>query len=595
LETPTQVSIRRCPCGHLWILLLVATLTYLPALFYPFFIDDYVYLERVQSLDGRGIWGLFNSPAMDHTADSVWWALSGVFPFYRPIALVTFAIDHHLWGLRAFGYHLTNLLLHLACVVLTWRLARRLFDAPGYALAAAIVFALHPVHKEAVGWISGRFDLLVCLCVLASMLSYLNWKEGSARGWAWGALCVLWFIAGLGCKETALILPVVLVGLELLQTRTGPGRLRRLIIMIAAFGSISLLYLAKRVALFGSPLGRLPPPYGLDYSAPSIALRGLARNCACYLFDLILCIPVDPIYTPPFWREHPELFVLALAVSLLLLVGAIWVGRSKALWMGLVWLVVFAAPSLITMPGERNVYLASVGLALVFAAVFRSLSTRGAVASSGELMSSKRRLKQTAYGVVGLWIVLCLVGQVTLGRLGASSEQVFHDLASTLPHPPRGARIYVVNQNPLMAVGFAQGVRLRYGRPDLSACALSISPTLSISSRDKVFRLNPDSIRLSREGGTFFTSFVETFHRFSEPSSNLPEAAHRAGLELLSPTPTYDHLTTLDFRFPYPLDDPRINILYWDNSEIHSLFDFIMRTDRAYLGPCKVEATGANP
>ena len=122
-----------------------------------------------------------------------------------------------------------------------------------------------------------------------------------------------------------------------------------------------------------------------------------------------------------------------------------------------------------------------------------------------------------------------------MGCLAGAGDKVYRDLQALLPNPPPNARIYVVNQSPINSVGFSQALRLRYDRSDVSGCALTVSPTLTSSSVDKVLRLGPDSIRVVREGGFFFSSFVERFHRFGGPASSLAEASQRAGIESARP------------------------------------------------------------
>ena len=214
-----------------WLLVVVAAF-HVPTLLNPFFIDDYVYLETVQHLDWDKVVDIFTTSTMGEEASGVWWTPAGVLPFYRPLGEMTFAADYVIWGLRPFGYHLTNLLLHLLCTFLAWRLGGRLFDSPVARLALPTIFAFHPVHHEALAWISGRFDLLVCACALACVLSYLNWQKDRPGRRLWGAFSILWFLAGLGCKETALVLPAVLVGLELVRSRAqdAPHGSRRLVI-----------------------------------------------------------------------------------------------------------------------------------------------------------------------------------------------------------------------------------------------------------------------------------------------------------------------------------------------------------------------------
>src|SRR4029079_8220980 len=100
---------------------------HVPALMHPCFIDDYVYVEKASHINGHKLLEFFRSSPLDQSASGVCGTRAGVLPCYRPIAEVTFAIDYLIWGFRPFGFHLTNLLLHLLCIVLTWKLAIRVF------------------------------------------------------------------------------------------------------------------------------------------------------------------------------------------------------------------------------------------------------------------------------------------------------------------------------------------------------------------------------------------------------------------------------------------------------------------------------------
>ena len=569
----------------LWVLLLVSAAIHVPGLFCPFLLDDYVYVEQAHNLRWNNALQLLQSPTLDQAASGVWWAPTGALPFYRPLGQLTFAVDYRIWGLRPLGYHLTNTLLHLSCVVLTWHLARRLFQSPAHALIAATVFALHPVHTEAVTWVSGRFDLLVCLCALASALCCVIWSGETRRSGFWGMASLAWFIVGLGCKETAIVLPPVLVGVVWLFCDDRRIRTRRCLSMMAAFGLVSVPYVAGRIALFGSCIGRLPPPYGVDVSAPLIAVRSVARNSAFYLFDLVLCIPMDPVYLPQFWHEHLILFGTVAAVSLLLLVGIVILGRSRLAIFGLMWLLAFAAPALLSMPGERNIYLASLGCAILIAAMLQRLQACGRL-SSNHAPARYRRLRLAGCAVLGLWLSTCVFKQAAFSKLAGAGEKVYQDLASLLPIPPQSAFIYVVHQSPLNSVGFAQALRLRYDRADLSGCALTLSPTIRYSCVDRIASTGPDSIRIVREGGMFWTGFVEQFHRFSEPPASLAGHAQRCELELIDPPTTYVGINSLAFRFRCPLSDPALVLCYWDNSPTLDWTDILVFGKSAELKRC---------
>ncbi|MFQ5413377.1 MAG: hypothetical protein ACE5E6_02860 [Phycisphaerae bacterium] len=589
-----------------YVLLGFTAVFHVGTLFNPFFIDDYVYIDTVHDLDWAGARDMFTTSTMGEEASGVWWTPEGALPFYRPIGEMTFAADYAVWGLTPFGYHVTNLALHVLCTWLVWRLARRVLDVDPAALAAATLFALHPVHNEAVVWISGRFDLLVCACMLGAVLAFSRWRRAETGGARWLAASAACFVVGLGCKETALILPAVLVVVAWLDRghgargdgatdgagvmgRVGDGVVRRggaarSVVAAAVFATIAGLYAAWRFALFGG-LGHLPPPYGVDFSAPWAALASVAGNIAQYLLDFVLFIQVDAIYGAAMWSKHRVVMVIALSAAVGIFATCAVLGwRFRACRLGMAWIALFTAPALMAMAGERNVYSSSVGVALMagaaWAGVSRYANTRAVPA---------RWVRRLSAAVVCLCVVVGIVEQGVGWCVTWSGEQVFRDLEALMPEPPRDARIFVVHQCPLNAVGFDQAVRLRYGRDDVSGCALSLSPTLTASSTDMIMPIGPASIRLVRDGGVFFESFIERFHLFSEPASSLPRAARRIGLELLHPPSSYDGLRTLTFRLPHPINDPRIQFFTWDNDRVRRAADIpaimkLARLTRSQLG-----------
>ncbi len=582
-------------------LLLVGGL-HLPSLFNPFFIDDYVYIDTVHDLGWSGLGDIFTTSTMGAEASSVWWTPSGALPFYRPLGELTFAVDYRLWELNPFGYHLTNLLLHLLCAFLTWRLVRRFCDVPGVAFAAATLFAIHPVHTEAVLWISGRFDLLVCAATIASVLAYLNWQRGGAKGWRWGAASVACYLMGLGCKETALVLPIVIVVGECLRWR-GPSRVHldapgkvhqdapymgRLMVAALAFGALSVVYLAARFAMFGG-LGTLPPPYGLDTSSAPAAVKAMLWNLSQYLFDFTLFIQVDAIYLSDFWARHPAIPAILITFSVVIIaICARLAFSTTAFRVGAAWTAVFTAPCLLAMPGERNVYLASVGVAMIAASALGALSgTPGTQA--GRLCHTVHWVRWVTKAVLTTCVLLVAVEQATMWVVASTGEKVFRDLLALLPEPPPEARIYVVNQCPLNAVGFEQGLNLRYGREDIRACALSLAPALEGLTRDIAYRTGVNTLRLQRENGHFFQSFVERFHLFSRDSaSDLEAAARRLQFQLLDPPATIDGLTALELTLPLSLDDPRLHLFVWNNREVESRADYPRLAELTRLEPIEL-------
>ena len=128
--------------------------------------------------------------------------------YYRPLVMLSFALDRAVWGDLAAGFHLTNILLHVAVAGLLGSLAAAAGVGAGASTAAAIVFLAHPVQAEAVSYVSGRTDVL---CALFALLGLLAWRRVGRPFDAWAVASAAAFAAALLCKEAAVLLPLVLL------------------------------------------------------------------------------------------------------------------------------------------------------------------------------------------------------------------------------------------------------------------------------------------------------------------------------------------------------------------------------------------------
>lgn len=176
-------------------------LAYLPALGGEFVWDDDDYVSANATL--RTAEGLRTI-----------WLDPGATPQYYPLVHTSFWLEYRLWGLAPAGYHVTNLVLHLACALLVWRITL-LLGVPAAWLVAA-VFVLHPVHVESVAWITERKNVLSGLFSLSAMSMYLHFALGPPddpprhrlRLYLWAALL---FLCALLSKTVAATLPAALL------------------------------------------------------------------------------------------------------------------------------------------------------------------------------------------------------------------------------------------------------------------------------------------------------------------------------------------------------------------------------------------------
>ena len=182
-------------------LVLIVAIFYFPATRAGFVWDDLI-ITSLRSISG---WEGISQIWLDPT--SAYFQTDVAENHYWPIVYTTFWIEHKLWGFSPAGYHVVNILLHIANTALLWRLLVRL-SVPGAWFAAA-VFAVHPLHAEPVAWVMGRKDLLSALFYLAAVSMWLRYLESPRRRFY--AAAFLLFAAAMLSKSIVITLPVALL------------------------------------------------------------------------------------------------------------------------------------------------------------------------------------------------------------------------------------------------------------------------------------------------------------------------------------------------------------------------------------------------
>jgi protein O-mannosyl-transferase len=347
---------------------LIAILSCAALAYLPVFANGFVYDDTALIVDSRVIHDLRNFPALfTHSAMYASAQYSGgvnELDTYRPVTIATFMWDALLSGTAPWAYHLTNLLAHLACVFLVYRLARALLAEQDreFAWLAAAWFAFAPVPSEAHVWINGRSDVFATLFGLAGVLSWRRGlaAEGPARA-GFLAAAAFGFLLGLLSKEVLLL---CLPAIALWPERSPTGLVRRGLrcLPLAAAGAI---YLALRLHALG----------GMRSHQSAAQLGLAARRLPWLLLDGLLqsVLPTQP-YQRLLYEEYARLPayvpLLAGAVLLLMAAAAFWYRRTApAVGWGLLWFALPLAPvaviTTVYWPGfGRYLYLPCVGLAI---------------------------------------------------------------------------------------------------------------------------------------------------------------------------------------------------------------------------------------
>ena len=168
----------------------------------------------------------------------------------RPLVNVSYAVDRVAWGPGSFGFHLTNVLLHALNVALFAAVVRKMRLGRGAAFAASTLFAVHPIMTEAVGYISGRSEVLCAAFFLVALLCADVWIRTVRRRW-FAAMVAAW-LAAVMSKETAAMFPFAVLAYDALARPNDAGRVRRTklvylpwIVVTALLGVVRLFVLVR--------------------------------------------------------------------------------------------------------------------------------------------------------------------------------------------------------------------------------------------------------------------------------------------------------------------------------------------------------------
>jgi tetratricopeptide (TPR) repeat protein len=281
---------------------------------------------------------------------------------YLPVRDLSWMIDHALWGLDAGGYHAVNNLLHAANSVLIFLLLTGLFRKRLPAFAAALLFAVHPVHAEAVSWMSARKDVLFSFFFLLSLLAFLRWLRGGPGRFAWLSSSLLLFILSLFSKAAAVTLPLVLMLILVVLSRDRKDYLWTLPYFIIALMTTVLFY---RVASYRVLTG------GSEDLA--VRLMTSVKVLGSYLLDLLWPLHLSALYhvSPVTSLLDPPFLLSLITCGLLAGLSLARYRRCRVYIFGCAWFIILLLPVLNLFPisilkADRYVYLSSAGF---FAAV----------------------------------------------------------------------------------------------------------------------------------------------------------------------------------------------------------------------------------
>ena len=345
-----------------------ATLPYLNILFNGFVYDDDAQVllnPYVRSL--RYLKEIFTSNV---------WSFRGVGSitnYFRPMMTLGYMVCYQVFGMRAYGFHLVSLLLHVLVVCLIFVLTERLTRDRVWAFVAGALFALHPIHTESVAWIAAVTDLEVTFFYLITFGIFLAVaRPGGGRSERTLAAMVFAFVLALLSKEQAMTLPALATVYEHFyrEDRSETSFSQKL----ARYGLLWLVgvaYVFYRIQFFGA----LAPHESFPHLTPQQIVLSAVALVGQYVWKLLW-----PVQLCAFYVFHPSMspfdprvlagLLVLLALAALFLVC--WRSRDRNVRLasfGILWFFATLAPVLnahwlvANVFTERYLYLPSVGVA----------------------------------------------------------------------------------------------------------------------------------------------------------------------------------------------------------------------------------------
>jgi tetratricopeptide (TPR) repeat protein len=340
-----------------------------------------------------GEYVLRNEPIRELSLRTLAWAFTSFHAHaWAPVTWLSYAVDHALWGLDPFGFHLTNVLLHAIDAGLVFALALALLDAaaPGLprararaaALLAALVWSVHPLRVESVAWVTERKDVLAALFGLGATLAWLRHARTPptpARRRGAHAAALGLYALSLGAKPALVTLPLALLLLDWFPLRRLATEGARRVLLeklpwLALSGAATLATIAAH-----QDVG-LGADWGTPASHALVALRATWE----YLRLTAWPAGLGPFHLHPVRVAPGDLAYMLPALAVLAVTGAtFWQARRRpALAAGWLGYLVLVAPGLgsaqvsAAAMADRFSYFPAIPLTLLAAGGLAALAGR---------------------------------------------------------------------------------------------------------------------------------------------------------------------------------------------------------------------------
>ncbi len=322
---------------------------------------------------------------------------------YRPLVMASYGLNYWWGKSNPEGYHVINIALHVAAALVVVLLVWNLSGQAGAAWLGGLVFALHPIHTEAVNYITARSSVLYSVAALAAVVGFIRYRASGRVTLL--VLSVVAYLASLLAKEAAVIVPVLLIGYDVIVGQRQWSNLRRWIQPHVPFVALTLAYVVFRRVMMADVM---PAAYHGDLVTVGLTFAAVvAKTLSGQLVPINLSIshPFGPI-------RHLTLqaFGAVTVVASLLIAGTVVRRRAPVLAYSAMWFVVALVPlvpltmmTTLALYQENRGYLSAAAVTLVAGPLLAWAWERDGVA--------KRRMARRAgvlllLGAMGMAVVL---------------------------------------------------------------------------------------------------------------------------------------------------------------------------------------------
>jgi len=331
------------------LLILVPTIVYFKTISFDFTkLDDHVFIQEnhVYNSHPGNVFTSFHRGLFARNDDV----------FYRPVLLADFILESQLFGTDPKGYHFTNILLHICCVLLLYLFLRKIDIPDTNALILSLVFAVHPILSQAVAWIPGRNDMLLVLFFFGCAILVIKYLL--KPGWVLFTGQFLFLLLALFTKETGVIIPLILGILILLKYKTN-------------WKSWLPLAFSWLVAILIWFFMRAAAGIGKGEAAPSALIRhAIPRLPALIQYLGKIFLPVNQSVFPSLAGTTYTWGILSMvALTALIILSKSY--KKPLTIIGFIWYILFLIP-VFMVPSDKNdqifehrLYLPIVGILLI--------------------------------------------------------------------------------------------------------------------------------------------------------------------------------------------------------------------------------------